>query len=36
MESKQYDVINTKNDCVISDNKDVKLSSFLGETVGYD
>lgn len=32
MESKQRDIINTKYDCVISDNKDVKLSSFLGET----
>lgn len=30
------DIINTKNDCAISDNEHVKLGRFLGETVGYD
>lgn len=30
------DMINTENDCVISDNEHIKLGSFLGDIVRYD
>lgn len=30
-----HDVVNTRNDCVISDKEHVKRGSFLGEIVGY-
>lgn len=30
------DMINTENNCVISDNEHIKLGSFLGDIVRYD